>query len=137
MSVIHKQQPIPLLLILLLAFFSPTAAQPQERPLGVWATSYGPMDFSPANARYFATFEEGDYPGGRLIGQLSGRVFEGIWVENADVYCKEPRDGNKYWGRVRFEFNENFTAFEGKWSYCDADPGSTWDGDEPVAKGET
>jgi hypothetical protein len=119
---------------LLIALTSPALAQAQfAGPSGTWEADWGPMHFELAEPGLFATYEGGDYPNGRFIGQLSGVVFEGVWVEDGPTSCDDARDGSTYWGRIRLVFDENFTSFAGLWSYCDAEPASGWSGHLPSA----
>jgi hypothetical protein len=66
---------------------------------------------------------------GRVIYGVDGRVITGYWIENSSgQVCETERDGSLYWGRIVFEFNDTFTAFSGKWGYCNDEPASAWDG---------
>lgn len=80
---------------------------------GVFSSDFNDMVFSWNGNKVTATY---DFRDGRIEGTLSGRTLTGRWTQ----------DNAK--GRIRFEFNDDFTAFTGKWSYNDDEPTSTWDG---------
>ena len=66
---------------------------------------------------------------GRLLLELKGNVASGYWVENESRQrCDSERDGSFHWGRIRWEFNQEMTAFSGWWSYCEAESGDAWTG---------
>ncbi len=94
---------------------------------GVWSSSEGEITFPDGAGREFrAPYTQDD---GRIIGVLRGRVLSGIWVEASSASeCADQRDGSHAWGRLRFEFDEGFSNFEGTWSYCDVEPQRGWSG---------
>ena len=72
-----------------------------------------------------------DQDGGRIIGNVEGNLKElnGYWIENSSAQrCDVARQGSYHWGRVQFVLNEDESAFDGQWSYCDAEPSSNWTG---------
>lgn len=97
-------------------------------PLGVWKSSEAEIAFVGFDG-YVAHYDEDN---GRIIGQIEDQVLTGIWVEDEwNSECSEERDGSEFWGQVRLEFNAEFDAFEGHWSYCE-DPvegGTGWTGE--------
>ena len=83
-------------------------------PTGVFSSNFNDMRFRQDGKKVTGTY---DYRNGRIEGTLSGHTLSGRWTQ----------DNAK--GRFVFEFNEDFTAFTGKWSYNDNEPTSTgWDG---------
>jgi hypothetical protein len=53
---------------------------------------------------------------GRIEGTLNGNALTGWWYQS---------NGK---GRLEFVFNNDFSAFTGKWSYNEAEPSSKWNG---------
>lgn len=82
-------------------------------PTGEFSSDFNAMRFRQDGNKVTGTY---DYRNGRIEGTLSGHTLTGRWTQ----------DNAK--GRIRFEFNDDFTAFTGKWSYNDDEPTSTWDG---------
>lgn len=82
-------------------------------PTGEFSSDFNAMRFRQDGNKVTGTY---DYRNGRIEGALSGHTLTGRWTQ----------DNAK--GRIRFEFNDDFTAFTGKWSYNDDEPTSTWDG---------
>ncbi len=94
---------------------------------GSWSTSFGAMTFSAAaNGIVRASYPYND---GSIEGRLDGVVLSGFWVErSSSKTCANQREGSYRWGRVEFRFAAGFTAFTGKWSYCDAAVSTAWNG---------
>ena len=83
-------------------------------PTGEFSTDFNAMRFLQDGKKVTGTY---DYRNGRIEGTLSGHTLTGRWTQ----------DNAK--GRIRFEFNDDFTAFTGKWSYNDDEPTSSgWNG---------
>lgn len=83
-------------------------------PTGDFSTDFNAMRFRQDGNRVTGTY---DYQNGRIEGTLSGHTLTGRWTQS---------NGK---GRFIFEFNDDFTAFTGKWSYNDAEPTSgSWNG---------
>lgn len=83
-------------------------------PTGEFSSDFNAMRFRQDGNKVTGTY---DYRNGRIEGTLSGHTLTGRWTQ----------DNAK--GRIRFEFNDDFTAFTGKWSYNDDEPTSSkWDG---------
>ena len=63
----------------------------------------------------------GTYPfsNGRITGTMQGLSLVGRWQQ--DSSGSRCDDGN-YWGQIKFDFAPDFSSFEGRWSYCDAEP---------------
>ncbi|MEE8370770.1 MAG: hypothetical protein V3R73_01395 [Sphingomonadales bacterium] len=95
---------------------------------GIWNTDYGKMTIPPAVPGPIRGTYELD--GGRIIGQVTGHVFTGIWIENGSSVNCDPqvRDGSLHWGNLRLEFNQDFTEFKGLWAYCGEAPNRGWNG---------
>lgn len=82
-------------------------------------TEWGPSTFA---ASYV-------HDGGRITGRRSGNRIDGVWVQPRSAQrCDTPRNGSYFHGRMTFTFNAALDAFEGLWSYCDAEPSETWNG---------
>lgn len=98
-----------------------------QGPVGEWSTDYGLMRF-PNTPQ---TRIRAPYPldSSRVIGTLSGHRLSGIWAETDSAQrCETSRDGTHYWGRIRFDFNDDFTAFKGVWTYCEDKAEWNWTG---------
>ncbi len=106
---------------------------------GVWESSYGHLFFtfrtSQAEIRSetdgrgiraaFWSYADshGMADNGRILGTVNGRVLDGFWVQDSgNSPCASDLDGSRYWGKVWFEANADFTEIEGVWSLCDQDP---------------
>ena len=94
---------------------------------GTWDTDYGTMRLVQNGSSVTGTYTT---DGGVIIdASLSGNTLIGFWVEDASAAdCGSPRDGRNYWGRISFEFDEDFVSFDGKWRWCDQRPTENWDG---------
>ncbi len=80
---------------------------------GVYKTDYREMILTQTGNKVNGTYG-GTY--GRIEGTLNGRTLTGRWYQS---------NGQ---GRILFEFNSDFSAFTGKWSYNDAQPTAQWNG---------
>jgi len=92
---------------------------------GTYSSTYGNIDFGAGDSG------RGVYEGGdsAIIYAMIGRVMTGFWVEPASsMRCDSSVGGSEYWGRIRFEFDEEFGGWSGTWGYCDEDPERTWTG---------
>lgn len=93
---------------------------------GRWDTSFGEMDFVVRDGGIYASYPSDN---GRIFLQQEGRQLVGFWVErNSSQHCGEEKDGSPYWGSLAFTFNDDLTAYEGQWSYCQATLSGSWDG---------
>lgn len=64
---------------------------------------------------------------GRISGTMLGNTMNGYWGEDSSARrCDTQRLGTFYWGRTRFVFDG--ARFSGLWSYCDAEPTTSWSG---------
>ena len=105
---------LTLLLVAALSILSLSAGAQSSDLSGVFSTSFNDMVFSRNGDRVTGTYE---YRNGRIEGTLKGHTLTGRWTQ----------DNAK--GRLVFDFNEDFTAFTGKWSYNDDEPTSGgWNG---------
>lgn len=98
---------------------------------GSWRTSEGSMNLQFAADGQDDTILSGSYSqdGGRIEGYIQQNILNGYWAENGSAQrCSTPRLGTYHWGRIRFNLNDAGNAFTGKWSYCDAEPSSSWTG---------
>ena len=102
-----------ILLVAALCCLSLSAAAQSSGRSGVFQTDFNDMVFTWDGNRVTATY---DFRDGRIEGVLNGHTLTGRWTQN---------NGK---GRIKFEFNDDFTAFTGKWSYNDAEPNGKWDG---------
>ncbi len=94
---------------------------------GSWTTTYGSMTIAAvSNGIVRASYP---YKDGRIEGRLDGAVLTGYWIEpSSSKTCASQKEGSYRWGRVEFRFAAGFTAFTGKWSYCDAAVSTAWTG---------
>jgi hypothetical protein len=56
--------------------------------------------------------------------------WEGYWVEDRGISgCGSfLKDGSSHWGKVTFQFNEDYTSFRGEWDYCGIGFKTPWHG---------
>lgn len=93
---------------------------------GTWNTSEGVMTLTQSGNTVQGTYTQDN---GRIQGQLTGNTLNGYWIENGSARrCDRPIDGSYHWGRISYTINSNGSAFNGLWSYCDAQPSSSWNG---------
>ena len=103
-----------LLVAAALSILSLSAGAQSSNLSGVFSTNFNDMVFSRNGDKVTANYE---YRNGRIEGTLKGHTLTGRWTQ----------DNAK--GRLVFQFNEDFSAFTGKWSYNDDEPTSSgWDG---------
>ncbi len=94
---------------------------------GTWDTDYGTMVLEQNGSAVTGTYAT---DGGVILdATLKGRTLTGFWVEDASAAdCGSAKDGRNFWGRISFEFDEDFKSFKGKWLWCDQDPTANWNG---------
>ena len=80
---------------------------------GVYNTDFSEMTLQIDGKHVTGTYKHSN---GRIDGTLSGHTLTGRWTQS---------NGQ---GRFVFEFNSDFSAFTGKWSYNDAEPSGKWNG---------
>lgn len=80
---------------------------------GVYDSDFNEMTLQVNGNKVTGTYKWAD---GRIEGTLSGHTLKGRWTQS---------NGK---GRFVFEFNSDFSAFTGKWSYNDAEPALKWNG---------
>jgi len=105
---------------------SGSPVQPKDAVAGSWTTDWGALTLKREGKKVTGRYS-GD--NGEVIGEASGNVFEGYWIEDhSNDCCDTPREGRYYWGKFRMVFNgDTFTA---EWGYCedalDKDPWKGW-----------
>ncbi len=93
---------------------------------GVFDTNFGPVDFGDGRGGRGTYGSSGD---STIVYTLSGHTLTGRWVQPvAARRCSGEAAGSEYWGKVRFEFNEDFSAFQGAWDYCGDGDEAHWNG---------
>ena len=68
---------------------------------------------------------EFDYRKGQVIFRVTGPYdLEGFWIEDGEgrARCAGSKLGNDYYGTLNIKFNEDYSAYQGSWNYCDASP---------------
>ena len=86
----------------------------QQHPIaGTYSTDFQDMTLQINGNRVTGTYK---HRNGKVEGTLNGKILTGTWTQS---------NGR---GRLEFVFNNDFTAFTGKWSYNDAVPSSKWNG---------
>jgi len=106
---------------------SPASVTGAGNVAGKWRTSEGELTLT-QNGRAVQGSYSSD--GGEIVGEMSGNVLEGYWVENGSAErCATARNGRFHWGRIRWTFDGN--KFAGTWSYCDKPvaSGGGWSGE--------
>lgn len=87
---------------------------------GIWNPEYR------GNGEYYGTYPEDN---GRIFGTAANHQFDGYWAETSSSRrCSSSKDGTYYWGRLVMAFDSTYSAFEGKYGYCDDTPSRKWDG---------
>lgn len=100
-------------LILLSVFLLPCYFGVSQNASGSYNTDFNEMTIAQNGSKVTGTYK---HQNGRVEGTLSGHSLTGFWFQS---------NGK---GKLIFEFNADFTAFTGKWSYNDATPSSKWNG---------
>lgn len=64
---------------------------------------------------------------GEILGKMTdAHTMVGQWVENGSAKkCDSAIYDRKNWGSLVLEFNDDFTALQGKWGYCDEEATNT------------
>ncbi|GET34592.1 hypothetical protein PbJCM13498_34550 [Prolixibacter bellariivorans] len=89
---------------------------------GVYSTDFKNMTLTISGNHVTGTYE---HAGGRIDGTLSGHTLTGTWTQT---------NGK---GKLVFVFNNDFSAFTGKWGYNNDAPTSKWNGTKTGSSGST
>jgi len=54
--------------------------------------------------------------------------WQGFWIEDGSEACSEAKDGSKHWGVTIFQFNADYSKFEGTWDMCGNGVELSWSG---------
>ena len=73
-----------------------------------YQTEWGEMTLKQTGNDVTGTYTHAN---GVIKGTLKGKILTGTWTQSG---------GGK--GKLRFEFNDDFSTFTGKWNYNDAEP---------------
>ena len=95
---------------------------------GVWDTDFGEMHIYRYGDTVAGWYSEDC---GEIFGTfIDPHTLELTWAENSsNQRCDKDLYGRHYIGKAIFKFNDDFTAFEGKWGYCDDEPTTAgWNG---------
>lgn len=95
---------------------------------GTWTTTNGTLHLYEVGEDILGWYNLDD---GELYTWLTGsRTMEGRWVEaNSSTSCEGNYMGSNAWGKISITFNDDFTEFDAKWSYCDDEPSQgNWSG---------
>ncbi len=57
--------------------------------------------------------------------------WEGHWVEAPSSSCATEKHGSRNWGVATFQFNDNYTEFNGTWDVCGQGKRFAWAGKRP------
>ena len=101
------------LLFTFLALLLPISLVEAQNASGVYDSDFNEMTIQQNGNKIIGTYKWAD---GRIEGTLSGHTVTGWWYQS---------NGK---GRFTFVFNDDFSAFTGKWGRNDAEPTSKWDG---------
>lgn len=99
--------------------WTPKKPSPPPPPPGVgsvagkYKTNFNEMTLSVSGNTVTGTY---NWNNGKIEGTLNGKVLTGRWYQSNGT------------GRFVFVFNNDFTAFTGKWGYNEAEPASAWNG---------
>ena len=93
---------------------------------GTWDSNWGKMTLRQSGNEVTGTYATNN---GKIFGTLNGNVLEGVWTQrSASRKCSTESHGSRYWGRIRFVFDQN-GRFSGNWGYCNGEPASGgWSG---------
>lgn len=80
---------------------------------GTYTTDFNEMTLQQSGNKVTGTYK---YSNGVIEGTLNGKILTGTWTQS---------NGK---GKLVFVFNNDFSAFSGKWGYNDAEPSSAWNG---------
>mgnify|MGYP001355679772 CR=1 FL=1 len=80
---------------------------------GAYTTDFNEMTLQQSGNKVTGTYK---YSNGVIEGTLNGKILTGTWTQS---------NGK---GKLVFVFNNDFSAFSGKWGYNDAEPSSAWNG---------
>lgn len=98
---------------------------PAYNVAGRWRTSEGEMTLTQQGGSVRGNYTN---DGGEVVGQMSGNVLEGFWIENgSSERCATAKNGRFHWGRIRYVFEGG--KFTGQWSYCDKPLSGAWTGE--------
>ncbi len=106
--------------------------------LGDWQSTLQKRSGGSANIPFtLASGLKAEYKTPRGAGQLlfnaidgQGR-WKGYWIENSGESkdkCFSQKNASEFWGVVVFEFNHDFSRFEGTWDFCGKGKKYTWNG---------
>lgn len=73
-----------------------------------YQTEWGEMTLTQSGTQVTGTYT---HENGKIKGVLNGKTLTGTWTQT----------GGKH-GKFRFEFNDDFSSFTGKWNHNDAQP---------------
>lgn len=92
---------------------------------GVYQTDFNELTLQQNGSQVTGTYKHAD---GRIEGTINGNTMTGWWYQS---------NGK---GRFTFVFNNDFSAYTGKWGYDNAEPSGTWNGrrtsGSPVAQSQ-
>ena len=54
--------------------------------------------------------------------------WDGYWIEDGSDACSTEKDGSKQWGVATFQFNDDYSQFEGTWDMCGNGENYSWSG---------
>lgn len=93
---------------------------------GTWNSNWGKMTLKQSGSEVTGTYATNN---GKIFGTLNGNVLEGVWTQSsASRKCSTESYGSRYWGRIRFVFDQG-GRFSGNWGYCNDEPKSGgWSG---------
>lgn len=106
-----------------------------DSAIGKWNSTYQKIDSGSYSTPITIIDEtKATYP--NRHGQISfhaiddQRKWEGYWLEKwgKNYVCAEARDGNAAWGRVMFQFNDQYNRFTGEWDFCGEGKKYWWNG---------
>jgi hypothetical protein len=94
---------------------------------GAWRTSEGDMTLTQTTPAVSGTYSQDN---GRIYAVLQGGHLVGYWAEDGSAQaCPTQKLGSSYWGRIDWVLSADGRRFEGRWSYCDAEPSGSWTGE--------
>ncbi len=86
---------------------------------GKWQSNWGEIILQQSGNNITGTYTTSN---GKIYGVLDGNTLTGYWTQDsASQSCSTAKYGTRYWGRIKFTFDQ-FKTFSGNWGYCDDPP---------------
>jgi len=118
-------------ILLIVGFGANCQVKAFDSAIGEWTYKEGTMEGQIMRGKMNFTDEKSatyTANNGRIIFVTTddnGR-WEGYWIEDGGDECSSEKDGSKLWGTAIFQFNDDYSKFQGTWDMCGNGLGYTW-----------